>query len=205
MKKQTVLTIGFATMLACASQASQQQLAASIKEAREEAAQTRNQLAATLNSLNALTKQKTGDLRPAYETFTADIPKTEAAAVLTQKRVAFMEGDGAKYFDDWQATVAGMSNESLRKKAQKRLDAAKKSYAKVNDAMKEASEKFKPFLSDLSDIQKALANDITADGVDAAKSTVSDANWRYKFVNGSINDALKEMKKMEKSLSTSAE
>jgi hypothetical protein len=34
---------------------------------------------------------------------------------------------------------------------------------------------------------------------------VSDANWRYKFVNGSINDALKEMKKMEKSLSTSAE
>jgi lipid II:glycine glycyltransferase (peptidoglycan interpeptide bridge formation enzyme) len=205
MKKQTVLTLGFATLLVCASQASQQQLAASIKEAREEAAQTRNQLVATLNTLTELTKQKKGDLRPAYNAFTADVPKTEAAAASTQKRVAFMEGDGAKYFDDWQTTVAGINNESLRKKAQKRLDAAKKSYAKVNAALKEATEKFKPFLSDLSDIQKALANDVTADGVKSLKSTVSDANWRYKFVNRSINDALEEMQKMEKSLSTAAE
>jgi len=33
---------------------------------------------------------------------------------------------------------------------------------------------------------------------------VSDANWRFKAVNRTINDALDEMNKMEKSLSTEA-
>jgi hypothetical protein len=38
--------------------------------------------------------------------------------------------------------------------------------------------------------------------VKAVKGTVRSANWNYKSVNSSINDALDEMKKMEKALST---
>ena len=70
--------------------------------------------------------------------------------------------------------------------------------------MKQATEKFKPFQANLADIQKALANDVTASGVKALRGTVSDANWSDKAVNRSINDALEEMKKMEASLSSEA-
>ncbi len=203
--KKAIYTIGLATLLASASQASQEQLASSIKAARDEATQTTKQLATTMTDLNALTKQQEGDLRPAYETFAADITNTEAAAVLTQKRVEFMQGEGQGYFDDWQTNITGIANQSVQKQAQKRLDAAKNNYTEVIDSLKEASDKFKPFLSDLNDIQKVLATDITAGGVKSVKSSVSDANWYYKSVNKAINKALEGMGNMEKSLSSTAD
>jgi hypothetical protein len=204
MKKQSLLTLGLVTLLASATQASQEQLAASIKEARGEATTAAGQLKTTLDALNALTKQKEGDLRPAFNTFTAQIPKTEAGATWTRTRVTWMASDGQKYFEGWQKTINAIANDSLRKKAQKRLDAVRKSYDKVGVSLKAAGEAFRPFLSDLSDVQKILSNDLTANGVKAIKSTVSDANWRYKSVSKEINDALKEMQKMEKDLAPQA-
>ncbi len=115
-----------------------------------------------------------------------------------------MAGDGKKYFEDWQSTVNGISNESLRKKSQKRLDAVRADYDKVEASLQQASERFKPFLSDLADIQKALAADITAGGVKAIKSTVKSANWNHQYVDMAIKSAIKQMSKMEKALSSEA-
>lgn len=204
MKKQILLTLGLVTLLASATQASQEKLAASIRDARGETIHTADQLKITLDVLTGLTKQTKGDLRPAFNAFTAEIPKTEAAAASTRARVQLMGGDGQKYFADWQQTISGVANESLRKKAQKRFDAAKKSYDKVGVALKDTGEKFSPFLSDLTDIQKVLSTDVTAAGVKSLKSTVSDANWRHKGVKWAVDSALSEMKKMEKSLSAEA-
>ena len=205
MKARTILTvISLATLLVSSARANQEQLASSMKETRVEAGRTRDQLVATLAVLTALTKQEKGDLRPAYQAFSAELPKTQAAAEWTRVRGAWMESDGLQYFAGWQKTIDGISNVSLRKQAQKRLDATKKSYTKTTASLKAAGEKFKPFLTNLTDIQKALANDVTANGVKAMRSTVSDANWSYKAVNRDINDALEEMEKMEKSLSSQA-
>jgi len=115
-----------------------------------------------------------------------------------------MASDGRQYFRDWQKTVNSMANESLRKKAQKRLDSVKVGYEKAEDSLQQASDKFKPFLSDLADIQKALATDVTAGGVKAIKNTVKSANWNHQYVDKRIKAALKEMDKMEKALSTEA-
>jgi hypothetical protein len=204
MKKQTLLVIGLATMLASATHASQEQLAKSIQEARLEASRTSEQLKATLSALNALTAQKKGDLRPAYNNYCSEVTKTEAAAGWTRTRVQWMGGDGRKYFQDWQGTISGISNESLRKKAQKRMDAVRKDYDKVEMSLVSAGEKFKPFLSDLGDIQKALATDVTAGGVKAIKSTVSSANWNLQYVDKAVKSALKDMDKMQKALSSEA-
>jgi hypothetical protein len=204
MTKQTLFTIGLATLLASATQAGQEQLATSMKETCLEAGQTRDQLAATLGALTILTQQQKGDLRPAYEAFAAELPRTEAAAQATRKRVTWMQGDGLKYFEEWQTTISSISNKSLQKKSQKRLDAVKKSYAEVTGQFKEAGEKFKPFLADLSDIQKVLSTDLTAKGVKGLRGTVSNANWHHKDVNRTINSALEEMKNMETSLSSEA-
>jgi len=190
MKKKLLLTLGLATLMASSMQASQEQLTTSMKEVRLEADRTRDQLAKTLATLTALTKQEKGDLRPTYDAFTAEIPKTEAAAAATRTRVGWMQGDGMKYFEDWQKTISSINNESLRKKSQKRLDTVKKSYAKVTAEFKEATEKFKPFLADLGDIQKVLSTDLTASGVKGLRSTVSSANSNYKNLNRKINSAL---------------
>jgi len=204
MKKKIWIMIGLATLLASTTQANQEQLAKSIKDAHAEATRTDAQLKGTLSALNALTQQSKGDLRPAYDTYCAEVVKTEAAAGWTRTRVQWMAGDGRKYFQEWQKTVNGIANEGLRKKAQKRLDAVNASYNKVEASLQLAGEKFKPFLSDLADIQKALATDITAGGVKAIKSTAKSSNWNHQDVDKANKAALKEMDKMRKALSTEA-
>jgi len=204
MKTLTLLTIGFAMVLASTAHASQELLAKSIKEVRAEASRTSEQLKATLSALNALAKQSKGDLRPAYKAYCSEVARTETAAGLTGTRVQSMASDGRQYFQGWQNSINGIANQSLRKKFQKRLDSAKASYQKVEASLQLASDKFKPFLSDLGDIQKALATDVTAAGVSAVRSTVKTANWNHQFVNQAINSALKDTARMEKSLSSEA-
>lgn len=204
MKKTTLLMIGLATLVAATTPASQEQLAKSIKDTQVETTRTSDQLKATLEALNGLTKQKTGDLRPAYTTYCSEVSKTDAAAAWTRTRAKWMSSDGRTYFEGWQKTINGIANESLRKKAQKRLDTVKTSYDKVEKSLVLAAEKFSPFLSDLTDIQKALATDVTAGGVKALKSTVSSANWNHQYVDKAVQAALKEMGKMEKALSSEA-
>jgi len=205
MKKQNLFMIGLATLLASATQAySQEQLAKSIQEARAETARTSLQLSTTLGALNGLAQKTEGDLRPAYNTFAAEVTNTVAAAATTAARVQWMDGEGQQYFKNWQDTITSIANESLRKKSQKRLETVRSEFDDVKKELKEASAKFKPFLSDLSDIQKTLASDVTAAGVKSVRSTVKSANWNYKSVDRVINSAIKELEKMAKALSPEA-
>lgn len=202
MKKPLLLGLALAALLASTLSASQEQLAASIQQTRTEALGVAEQLRATLNTVNDLTKQREGDLRPAFDAFAAQVPRAESAAAWTRTRVKWMESDGARYFENWQTTINTINNESLRKTAQKRLDTVRKSYDKVKASLVTASDKFTPFLADLADIRKALANDVTAGGVKAIRGVVNSANSRFNGVNSAINEASKELDKMAAALSS---
>jgi hypothetical protein len=203
MKMHTFLMIGLTTLLASATQG-QEQLAKRMQDARAETALTSEQLKETLSALNALTQQKEGDLRPTFKTFAAAVTNTASAAATTAARVQWMDSDGQKYFKDWQDTITSIASQSLRKKSQKRLEVVRADFDNVKKELKEASMKFKPFLSDLTDIQKTVAMDVTAAGVKSVRSTVRSANSNHEFVNRTINSALKEMDKMQKELSPEA-
>ena len=202
MKKKTLILLAILSVTAWAANANQQQLAKSIQEARIETGRTAEQLKATVSALNALTKQTKGDLRPSYDAYCTEVTRTESVAASTRNRIQWMAGDGRQYFRDWQQTINGIANESLRKKAQKRFDSVQADYDKVEVSLKEAGDKFKPFLSDLNDIKSTLASDVTPSGVKAVRGTVRSANWDHKFVTRSVDTALKGMGEMEKSLSS---
>jgi hypothetical protein len=202
MKKQVLITIGLGLLLATATQASQEKLAQSIRETQLETANTSGQLGATLSSLNDLTKQTKGDLRPTYDKFCADVARTQKAAAVTRTRAQWMDTDGQQYFKGWQESINSIANEKLRKKAQKRMNEVQGEWTKAKEALSLAGQKFTPFLSDLTDVQKALATDVTPGGVKAVRGTVKSANWNQQFVDKAIKAALKELGKMEKSLSS---
>ena len=113
-----------------------------------------------------------------------------------------MESTSKDYFGTWQTDVAGIANESLRKRAQRRLDDVRKSYDKVIASLRQAGVAFKPYLSNLDDVQKTLANDITPGGVNAVRSTVREANGNEKRVLRYVNDAIDELSRMERELSS---
>lgn len=203
-----VLTLGAvviapqATFAQTTNASPQAKLAESIAVIQTETTATRDQLQATLNALNALTKQEKGDLKPTFEAYAAQVKKTHAVAEQTAARIKAMQDASKEYFGAWKTQINEINNESLRKKGVKRMDAVLENYNDVIKSLQDASEKFKPFLSNLDDVQKMLANDITPGGVKAIRSVASDANWNMKKVRSSISDAVEELGDMAKSLSS---
>lgn len=180
----------------------QAKLAKSVTVIQAETVATRDQLQATLNALTALTKQEKGDLKPTFETFSEEVKKTHVVAEQTAARITAMQDASKEYFVSWKTQINEINNESLRKKALKRMEAVQEKYDDVIKSLKEASEKFKPFLSNLDDVQKMLVNDITPGGVKTIRGIADDANWNMKKVRTSIAEAIEELGDMSKSLSS---
>jgi hypothetical protein len=201
MKTRHILILTLA-LASHAAQAAQEKLAATIAETRAEVARTHAQLQQTVSALTALTEQKKGDLRESYNTFVESVKGTQAAAAATAGRAQSMQSASKEYFDAWQSDLAGISNTSLRKKSQKRLETVRKSYDEVVVALRAASERFKPLLANLEDVQKALANDVTPGGVKAVRGTARDAESNMRKVQSDISKAIKELQSMEKALSS---
>jgi hypothetical protein len=191
-------------LTAVAATAGQTELARAIGDTKSEVIQTRNELQNTVDAIDALSKQKGGDMRPTYDTFVSQIGKTETAAAWTRNRLGRMLSEADNHFGTWQRDIDSISNSDLKKKAQKRLTSVKKSYNNVIKDMQEAAPRFQALLSDLSDIQKTLSNDLTQGGVKASRRSISDAQWNLKSARRSINDAIEELGRMEKSLDTTA-
>jgi len=194
----------FMLMAVQAASAGQEQLAASMGETRNEVIATRDQLQSTVDALDALVKQKEGDLKPGYDGFVQQVSKTQATAELTKSRAKKMETDAKMHFEGWQKEIDGVANESLRKKGQKRLDNVQKSYNRTIATLQGASTGFEPFLSDLGDVKKILANDLTKDGLKSIRSTVSQAKFDLRIVRSHLFDAIKELDSMQNSLSSAA-
>jgi len=212
--KNRIMTLGYAlvfvaglvapnfTSAQTTNTSPQAKLADSVDVIQKETVVTRDQLQATLNTLNALIKQEKGDLKPTFEKYEAEVKKTHTVAEQTAARITAMQDASKEYFGTWKSQINEINNESLRKKALNRMEDVLEKYNDVIKSLSEASEKFKPFLSNLDDVQKMLANDITPGGVKAVRSIADDANWNMKKVRSSIAEAIEELGDMAKSLSS---
>jgi molecular chaperone GrpE (heat shock protein) len=202
IKGRLALTLGSAMLITATGYTDQEALVNSVGDALTEVNATKSQLAATMSSLNALLATKPGDdLRPAYEAYVDNVDKTKRAAATTQQRVDQMNNDSANYFSSWKSDNDNISNSQLQKVANHRLEQVQKNYANAIASLQAASDKFTPFLSDLSDIQTALSNDLTAKGLKAAKGVFEKANHDHGEVQKEIGTAIRHLTATQLALS----
>lgn len=130
----------------------------------------------TLASLDDLVNKPQSDLRPQFKQFTAHLKDVESAAKEVGAARRSMGEKSKEFFAEWDAQLAKINNEDIKARSQarknevsQRLDAIKRSYS-------EAETAFRPFMSNLQDIQKYLSVDLTAGGLAAIKDTVAKAN-----------------------------
>jgi hypothetical protein len=186
------------------ARAGQEKLAAQMAETSTQVTQTRNQLDATMAALKSLVRQKEGDLKAAYAGYCREVALTQTAAAWTRQCGENMAAQGKQYFADWQQELEGISNAKLRRQAERRLAKVQKRYGNVTKALETAGGKFKPFLSDLGDIEKVLAKDLTAGGIKSLRGTVSSAEFNLGPIRRAINTAVGELEKMSRDLQPQA-
>jgi septal ring factor EnvC (AmiA/AmiB activator) len=181
----------------------QDALAASLAETSNEIARTGNQLQTAVKSLEALTSQTKGDLRPTYEAFTTAIAETQSSAKYTVDRAQKMRDDMVNYFTKWQTEVAGINNPDVKASAQKRLSSVQQGYEQLTGDLATVGQQFRPLLSDLNDIKTALDSDLTVAGVKNLKKVSKSASSQMESLHKSLNGVLKKLNDTQKMLGSS--
>jgi len=195
--------LGSSLATSASAASAQEALAASLSETSNEIARTGNQIQTAVKSLEALTSQTKGDLRPTYEAFTTAIAETQSSAKYTVARATKMRDDMVNYFTKWQSEVAAINNPDVKASAQKRLSSVQQGYEQLTSDLTVVGQQFKPLLSDLNDIKTALDNDLTVGGVKNLKKVSKSASSQMESLHKSLNGVLKKLNETQKMLGSS--
>jgi len=141
----------------------------SIAEYRNEVLNGKKAIDATIISLDAVAASATTDPRSAFEKYTKDVANLESTAGKIRKRGQDMKAQGDAYFAEWQKQLAEVKNPDIQKLASERQAKLKESFDNIRNVAEPLKNQFDPWMSDLKDLQKYLGNDLTINGVDAAK------------------------------------
>jgi len=133
------------------------------------------QMDRTLAALNDLLANPQPDLRMQFKTFDDSVNDLAAAAQDVAAKTQDMQTQGDAYFTEWDLELAQIHNEDIRTRSESRKAETMAKFAKMHQQYDDTEAAFKPFMSDLHDIQKFLANDLTPAGLAAIKDPAAKA------------------------------
>lgn len=158
---------------------------------------------ATLTALNNLVNNPTGDLVPRFKAYSDAVGKLRDLATSVRDKAASMQSKGKDFFAEWDKQLATIKNEDIRTRSADRKAEVQKQFKEINDAYQKAKDEFKPFMSNLEDIQKYLGSDLTVGGIEAIKKTAAKVNDEASDVKKAITKLADEFKEMGVSMSNS--
>ncbi|MFG0274913.1 MAG: DUF2959 family protein [Phycisphaerales bacterium] len=146
-----------------------------LEQTRGELSAVIEQINATMESLTAM-QNATGDLKAPYQTFVRETTRLSSDVDRARARFRDLRDRAEVYIAEWQAEVEGLENEEIRAISAERSAQAQADWDHVEEAARLAGEPVDPFMQRLTDIQTALANDLTAAGVEAMNNQITEAN-----------------------------
>lgn len=158
----------------------------------------------TLAALDDLVNNPQPDLRQQFKTFSASVDELAATDKDVGGKAEDMKAKGAAYFERWDQELAKIQNEDIRNRAESRKQDVAGRFHRIAAHYDEAKTAFRPFMSDLRDVQRFLATDLTTGGLSAAKSFAAKANADAKPLHESFSKLAGEFKGLGVALSPTA-
>jgi hypothetical protein len=130
----------------------------------------------SLANLNGLVSHPGSDLRQQFKAFSASVHDLSSTARDTANKAVEMKSRGATYFARWDEESAKMRNEDIRTRSEDRRNEVALRFDRISRQYDATKISFEPFMSDLRDVQRFLATDLTAGGLSAIKDVSEKAN-----------------------------
>ena len=159
----------------------------SLSDTRSAIVSAKAQVNKTVAAMNNLSSG--GDLRSNYTKFSDAIAQTQSDAERARKRAEEMRSRAKEYTAKWEKEMESISSPELRASAEQRRTQVRQNFDAVSQAARDAKAAYEPFMQDLTDIQKALALDLTPAGVQAVRPTMDRVNADATTLNSKL-DAL---------------
>jgi len=148
-----------------------------------------DQTTTVLEKLNNLTFKSTGDLRVQYDAFVGAVKNLDKVNANLDSKVAQMRAAASAYAANWSTQMTNIQSADLRARSAARMDEVTAKLKEVEASYDSVKNSFKPFTSDLKDIQTYLGTDLTAGGLANIKDIVS----RTKVDAVPLRDSIKKL------------
>lgn len=162
------------------------------------------QIEGTLNALNELLDRPQADLRRQFRTFTSELDTLDSMARRISSQAEAMNSRGAAYFEQWNQDLATIQNEDIRSRSQARQQEVAARFQQIAASYAEAKTAFQPFMSDLRDLQRFLATDLTPGGIASAKKIAAKVNQDAVPLRASMTKLAGEFREMGVALTPAA-
>jgi hypothetical protein len=154
----------------------------------------------TLKALDQVAQSANTDPRKPYEQYVKEVKNLDSVAEKARKRGQDMKEQGQAYFTKWQQELAQVKDPDVRKLAEERKAKLQESFDKIREYTEPLKQQFEPWMSSLKDLQSYLANDLTAQGVAAAKKLFDKAKSDGVKVQKSMDALVEELKSLSATL-----
>jgi uncharacterized phage infection (PIP) family protein YhgE len=166
--------------------------------------QTSSQIERTLVALDDLVNHPQPDMRRQFRTFTAEVNNLDSIARRVSTQAEDMKSRGAAYFDRWNQELATIQNEDIRSRSEARQKEVASRFQAIAANYEQAKANLQPFMSDLRDVQRFLATDLTPGGIAAVKKFATRANEEAVPLRKSLVTLADEFRVMGVSLTPAA-
>ena len=154
------------------------------------------QLDATGASLRELVKPNNSDVEKAFQLFTQNVSKMEKMEKSFTKHTDEMNAKGKDYFEEWQKEGDKYKNQRIQQLSEQRRLELSRIYGEIATNSIGVKEGLNSYVSDLTEIQKYLSNDLTPKGIQAieplAREVINQGNelkYDIKDIQAAVNRA----------------
>ncbi|MHC5083390.1 MAG: DUF2959 family protein [Planctomycetota bacterium] len=133
------------------------------------------QIDTTLTALEGVVGAKNGDLRVAFDAYTAQLKNLNAQAKKVVSRANDLRKRSQTYLNQWEKQMAEVQNPALRERVAQRRAQASAQFEQARDELERIQQDYQKFSTDLNDIKVALDNDLNPAGVSAIEPIIGQA------------------------------
>ncbi len=144
--------------------------------AADKIAAGKGKIDAVLTPLNDMVSNpQQADLATKYKAFTTAVADLQSSVDKANSAVDKVKKNGDQYFVAWDQKIAAIQNQDVKNASTERKADIMKEFEGIKTSYADLQTTFKPFMSNIKDVETALGTDLTPGGISAIKSPAKDA------------------------------
>ncbi len=159
-----------------------------------------DQVVAALNDISS-----TSDLPTSFKVYNKSVTNVQAGYLRAKAQRAHMRANNQRYIAKWQMELDTLQDPGIKSALGKRKEKVTSSFEHVGTLLDELNEDYKPFLTSIAEIQKALALDLNASGVKSLGGSMKEAKDQAETVKQKLHDVKEELDRITVSMSPTAD
>lgn len=164
-----------------------------IAECRDEIIDVKKAVDGTLAALDKIVATAATDPRKAFKEFNKSVPKIDSAAAKARKRAEEMQARGKEYFTTWEKGLSDVNDPQIRKLAEERKAKLQATFDSIKANLAPAKEQFNTWLTHCKDVQKYLSQDLSIEGIEAAKDLLAKSKQDGVAVQASLDKVITDL------------